>query len=212
MDDAFLAVLADYDARMAQEEATFGAGLLTGGVPNRDALLLSVGEDVARLLNLMVKGCSARNILELGTSYGYSTLWLAEAARATGGRVTTLETEGYKSEAARASLARAGLDGYVDFRVGDALEVLPTLAGPFDFVLLDLWKELYVPCLELCLPRLKPGGLIFADNMLRPEINRPQAMAYRRAVRAEPELTTVLLPIGQGVEVSRLAGPDDAGL
>ena len=79
-------------------------------------------------------------------------------------------------------------------------------------MLLDLWKELYVPCLELCLPKLKPGGLIFADNMLRPEINRPQALAYRRAVRTKPELTTVLLPIGQGVEVSRLAGPDDAGV
>lgn len=212
MDQAFRAVQAEYDARMAQEEATFGDQLITGGVTNRDALLLSVGEDVAKFLNLTAKGCFARNILELGTSYGYSTLWLAEAARATGGRVTTLETEGYKSESARASLTRAGLADYVDFRVGDALKILPTLEGPFDFVLLDLWKDLYVPCMELCVPRLKPGGLILADNMLRPAINRPEALTYRRAVRARPDLTTVLLPIGQGVELSRLKGPDDDGL
>ncbi|MEO6341229.1 MAG: class I SAM-dependent methyltransferase [Caulobacteraceae bacterium] len=212
MDQAFQAVLADYDARMAREEATYGDQLIVGGVPDRDALLLSVGEDVGRMLNLMAKGCGAKAILELGTSYGYSTLWLADAARATGGKVISLELEAYKVDAARAALQRAGLADYVEFHIGNALDILPTLPGPFDFVLLDLWKDLYVPCMELCLPRLTPGGLILADNMLRPAINRPEALTYRRAVRARPELTTVLLPIGQGVEVSRLAGPDDAEL
>ena len=210
MDEAVLAVLADYNARMAQEEAGY-TQMLAGGF-DRDALLLSVGEDVAKLLNLMVKGCNAKAILEVGTSYGYSTLWLAEAARATGGRVTTLEAIPKKADYARAMLQRAGLADYVDIRVGDALEIIPTLAGPFDFVLLDLWKDLYVRCLELCLPKLSPGALLLADNMLWPEGSLPQAQAYRRAVRAMPQLTTMLLPIGQGVELSRVAGPDDAGL
>ena len=210
MDDAVLAVLAEYNARMAQEEADYSK-MLAGGF-DRDALLLSVGEDVAKLMSLMVTGCGAKSILEVGTSYGYSTLWLAEAARATGGKVTTLEAIPKKADYARAALQRAGLADYVDIRVGDALEIIPTLAGPFDFVLLDLWKDLYVRCLELTLPKLSPGALLLADNMLWPQGSLPQAQAYRRAVRANPRLTTMLLPIGQGVEVSRLVGPDDEGL
>ncbi len=210
MDDAVLAVLAEYNARMAQEEADYTKMLAGGG--DRDALLLSVGEDVARMMSLMVTGCGCKSILEVGTSYGYSTLWLAEAARTVGGKVTTLEAIPKKADYAAKALKQAGLADYVDIRVGDALEIIPTLAGPFDFVLLDLWKDLYVRCLELTLPKLSPGALILADNMLWPEGSLPQAQAYRRAVRANPRLSTTLLPIGQGVEVSRLAGPDDEGL
>lgn len=167
-----------------------------------DEFLLPIGEDTGSLLSLLVRSARPTRILELGTSYGFSTLYLAEAARAVGGCVITLELAAHKSQHARDAIGRAGLAAQVEFRVGDALEVLPTLSGPFDFVLLDLWKELYVPCLELIKPRLAPGAFVVADNMIHPEQARAAAAAYRCRVR-ELGLDSVLLPIGSGVEVSR---------
>ena len=124
----------------------------------------------------------------------------------------SLDVADYKQAEAAKALAAAGLDGIVEFHAGDALQIIPRLDGPFDFVLVDLWKDLYGPCLELFLPKLAPGALIVADNMLQPADSRDDALRYRRLVRSKPGLSSVLLPVGQGLEVSRLAGPDDAGL
>ncbi len=206
MDDAVEAVLAAFEARSAREWASPGAA---GG---RDKMLLSVGRAGGELLNLLVRESRARRILELGTSYGYSTVWLAEAARAVGGRVTSLDVADYKQAAAAGSLAEAGLEGLVDFQAGDALQLIPRLAGPFDLVFLDIWKDLYGPCLELIYPKLAPGALVVADNMLKPSDAVPDALVYRRLVRSKPGMSSVLLPVGQGLEVSRFAGPDDVGL
>ena len=154
-------------------------------------------------MNLLVKEAEASRILEVGGSYGYSTTWLAEAARAIGGKVISLELRAAKTEYARAQLARAGLDGYVEFRIGDALASLAQLPGPFDFVLIDLWKDLYVPVFELLHPKLAPGALIVADNMLHPESARMHASAYRERVRAATDMSSVLLAVGNGLELSR---------
>jgi predicted O-methyltransferase YrrM len=200
-------VLEAFEARSRREwssSAPFARG--------RDSLLLSVGRAAGSLLNLMVRESGARRILELGTSYGYSTVWLAEAAQAVDGKVISLDVADYKQAEAARSLAEAGLEGRVEFHTGDALEIIPRLEGPFDFVLLDIWKDLYVPSLELLFPKLAPGAIVVADNMLRPVDARPDALAYRRLVRSKPGMSSVLLPIGQGLEVSRLAGPDDTGL
>jgi len=94
------------------------------------------------------------------------------------------------------------LSGHVEWLRGDALEILRQLEGPFDFVLLDLWKELYIPCFELFLPKLADNAIIAADNMLEPKVVRPQAEEYRAAVRAVKFVHSVLLPIGQGIELS----------
>src|SRR6185437_9009788 len=131
-------VLAEYDARSAKERPHHEAGW--DADDRRDQLLLRVGPETGRLLNILIKGARAQRILEIGTSYGYSTVWLAEAARATGGRVMTLDLAQYKQDYARERLARAGLAGEVEWHTGDALELLRKLPGPFDFVLLDLWK------------------------------------------------------------------------
>ncbi len=93
--------------------------------------------------------------------------------------MTSLELKEHKIEHARQALTRAGLSTRVEFHSGDCLETLKTLPGPFDFVLLDVWKDLYLPCFELVHPKLAPGGVICADNMLIPEHVRPQAEAYR---------------------------------
>lgn len=203
LDETVRQVLAEYDARAARERSAHETGWDADG--RRDQLLLRVGPETGRLLNILIKGARARHILELGTSYGYSTVWLAEAARATGGRVATLDVAPYKQEQARSMLGRAGLAQVVEFHSGDALELLKSLEGPFDFVLLDLWKELYVPCFELFAPHLARGALVVADNMLRPEYSRPQADEYRAHVRRRPDMQSVLLDVGSGLCVTRYA-------
>jgi predicted O-methyltransferase YrrM len=211
MDPAVATVLAEYDERAAKEPELIRSA--AGNFDSlRDELLLRVGPETGRLLSTLVKGAGARRILELGTSYGYSTTWLADAARATGGRVTTLDVVEKKQAYAKAMLGKAGLGGFVDFRLGDALEALESLDGPFDFVLLDIWKDLYVPSLERFYPKLAPGAVVIADNMIQPEAARADAIAYRKAVRAKPGITSILLLVGSGVEVSRLKGPLDGDL
>jgi predicted O-methyltransferase YrrM len=147
-------VLEQYAVRAARERAHIEQ---SKGDIKVDDLLLWVGPDSGALLNALAKGNHATHILELGTSYGYSTIWLAEAAQATGGKVTTCELSKVKHDYARASLTEAGLADYVDLRTGHALETIPTLADGIDFVLVDLWKDLYVPCLELFFSKTQAG-------------------------------------------------------
>ena len=167
----------------------------------QDRRLRAVGPTTGQLLNILARSLEAPTILELGTSFGYSGIWLAEAARATGGRLITMEMHGYKSEYAREMAAKAGLEQYIDFQVGDAVRMIGDLAVKVDFVLVDLWKDLYLPCLEAFYPKLNAGAIIVADNMLRP--GDENVKAYGAAVRAKPGITSVLLPVGSGVEVSR---------
>ena len=203
IDDSVWRVLDDYEVR-AQREDRLWSTLTEQELRQRlDEFLLPVGRATGTLINLIVKGANARRILEVGSSYGYSTVWLAEAARAIDGRVVSLELRAAKTEYARAQLARADLERYVEFRVGDALASLAQLAGPFDFVLLDLWKDLYVPVFEQLHPKLAPGAIIVADNMLQPESARAHADAYRQRVHAAPGMSSVLLAVGNGLEVSR---------
>ncbi len=170
----------------------------------RDEFLLAVGPEVGRLLHALIIGRGAKRILELGTSYGYSTAFLADAARHTGGRVFTMDLAANKQQYARAQLDEAGLLPQVEWMLGDATQMLKTLDGPFDFVLVDLWKDLYVPCLELFYGKLAQNAVIVADNMLFPERVRADAEAYRAAVTAKANLQSVLLPIGNGIELSCL--------
>jgi len=194
-------VLADFERRADEEQRRTSVNGFAS--ENLDDLLLSVGREAGMLLYLLATGARSRRILELGTSYGYSTVWLAAAARTTGGKVQSLELRDFKIEHARQALTRAGLSTRAEFHEGDCLETLKTLPGPFDFVLLDVWKDLYLPCFELVHPKLAPGGIIVADNMLLPEIVRPQAEAYRARVRAAGDLDSVLIEIGNGIELSR---------
>ena len=114
-----------------------------------DELLLAVGPATGQLINLLAKEAEAKTILEVGSSYEYSTVWLAETARDNRGKVISLEIHPKKQEHACASIKKAGLDGTVDFRLGDATESLKKMKEKVDFVLLDLWKNLYIPCFDL---------------------------------------------------------------
>ena len=203
MDTKIHAVLDTYHARLAEERAA-----RTQDGPRdeewRNRQLLAVGPETGKLLNTLAKSLKQPNILEIGTSYGYSGIWLAEAARATGGRLTTLELHEYKSTYARETSTKAGLAEHVDFKVGAAVKLIGELPFKIDFVLLDLWKDLYVPCLEAFYPKLNPGAIIVADNILRP--GGDDVERYVREVRAKPGIRSVLLPVGSGIEVSRFGG------
>jgi len=202
MDKTVELILAEYERRSAEEARLMHADPAEFG-RRVDEFLISVGPETGRMLHLLATGANAKCILELGASYGYSTIWLADAARATGGKVHSLELSQRKIDHAREQLVRAGLVEFVEFHVGSALDTLPRLAGPFDFVLLDLWKDLYRPCFELFHPKLAPGALVAADNMLFPPNTRAHAMDYQALVRTRPDMDSLLLPIGSGVELSR---------
>ena len=203
MDLAVQQVLDAYEARSEVEEKRWQELELNQFRIERDQFLLAVGPATGQLMNLMIKEAESRLILEIGTSYGYSTVWLAEAARQTGGRVITLELHAEKQQYAREQLDRAHLSEFVEFRLGDAIKSLAEIETNVDFVLLDLWKDLYVSCFDLFHPRLNPGALVVADNMTYPESALSHASVYRKHVRARPDMQSMLLPVGSGLEVSR---------
>lgn len=203
MDTRFHALLTRYHARIAEEDRLLKSDPASFS-RRRDEFLLAVGPEVGWLLHALIIGRRAKRILELGTSYGYSTAFLADAARQTGGRVYTMDLAANKQQYARTQLEEAGLLPQVEWLLGDATQMLKTLDGPFDLVLVDLWKNLYVPCLDLFYGKLAQNAVIVADNMLFPEMARADAEAYRSAIKGKKNLQSVLLPIGNGIELSCL--------
>jgi len=196
-------VFAAYEQRNTEENASRAAALARQQQgAHRDEVLLPIGAEVGWFLHSLILAKRPARILELGTSYGYSTLFLADAAQQIGGQVITMELADYKQAEARAKMAQAGLSDVVDFRLGDAVAMIKADTGRFDLVLLDIWKELYIPCLNAVYPKLSDEGIIAADNMIEPESSRNDVRDYRATVRALPELQTTLLPIGNGVELS----------
>jgi predicted O-methyltransferase YrrM len=200
-DPTVAAVYAAFEARNVAEQErqkSIGASAFT----LRDEFLLPVGPEVGAFLHALILARRPKRILELGTSYGYSTVILADAARAVGAELITMELADYKQAYAQEQIAKAGLSDVVDFRCGDAVEMIKADPGPFDFILLDIWKELYTPCFDAFYGKLSEEAIIAADNMITPEMARPDVRVYREAVRAKADLQTVLLPIGQGIELS----------
>ncbi len=204
MDAKIEAVLAEYDARAERESVFMQSSSMEELEARKDELLLHIGRDSAQILNILVKAQGATTIVEVGASYGYSTIWFAEAARATGGRLISFELQASKVDYIRLRLKQAGLSDFVEFRVGDAVNLLRQLETSVDFVLIDLWKDLYIPCFDLLMPRLNRGAFVIADNILLPPVFRASGERYRQHVRATGRFDSLLLPVGGGLEVSRL--------
>ena len=172
----------------------------------RPRRMLNITRDTGRLLWIVLRAARATRILEVGTSNAFSTIWLADAARAMGGHVTTLELDPDKIALARANLARAGLDGVVDIVEGRAADTLRTLPGPFDVVFLDADRASYLTYLELVVPKLRPGGLLIADNVTS---HAQELEDFLRRVKSHPELFSVTVPVGNGEEIALKLGRDD---
>jgi len=165
----------------------------------RPKRMLNITRDTGRLLWILVNATRATRVLEVGTSNGFSTIWLADAARTTGGRVTTLELNPDKIALARANLADAGLAGLVDIREGKAADTLATLSGPFDLVFLDADRPSYLTYLELVVPKLRAGGLLVADNVTS---HASELGDYLARVKSHLQLFSVTVPIGNGEEIA----------
>jgi predicted O-methyltransferase YrrM len=194
-------VFAEYEKRDTAERAkalSLGSRLFE----HRDEFLLPVGRDVGWFLHSLILAKRPARVLELGTSYGYSTLFLADAVTQAGGTLITMELADYKQAAARTMIEKAGIAAVVDFRLGDAVALINADTGPFDMVLLDIWKDLYVPCLRAFYPKLADEGIVAADNMIEPAVVREEVRKYRAAVGSLPDMQTTLLPIGSGIELS----------
>jgi predicted O-methyltransferase YrrM len=199
-------VLKKYHLRIEAENIEMQSMPINVGMKRRDEFLLSVGLETAIFLNTLAKSAQSKTILEIGTSYGYSTIWLAEAARANGGKVITLENNPEKATYAQQQIHEAGLSDFVEFRIGDALEIIENAQETYDFILLDIWKELYVPCFERFFPKLNKGAWVIGDNMIFPPHSRTEATVYRQYIRETNAFDTVLMPIGSGIEVSSYKG------
>ena len=138
-------------------------------------------------------------VLEIGASRGYSTLWLAAGVRSLGGRVLSLENDPAKAKAWRANIAEAGLDEWAELIEGDAKQTVPEIDDVFDVVFLDAEKEDYEQLFQAARPKLEPGALVVADNVLSHE---ETLGAYSRARQADPTMASVTVPLDRGLEVS----------
>lgn len=151
-----------------------------------------------RFLFALVAPQTSCSVLELGGSRGYSTIWLAAAARIFGGHVLSVEADPRKCEAWRRNVAEAGLEEWAELVCADALETVPALEDVFDVVFLDAEKEDYERLFALVREKLEPGAVVVADNVLSHEELRP----YSEARQADPTLSSVTVPLDRGLEVS----------
>jgi caffeoyl-CoA O-methyltransferase len=155
----------------------------------------NVERETGHWLALLVRATNARELLEIGSSNGVSTIWLASAARQNGGRVTGTEILPERAAEANRNLATAGLDAVARVIAGDARATVASLSGPFDLVFIDAEKDDYVDHFEVVAGRVRPGGLILADNVISHDLS-----AYQALLRSRSDVETVTIPIDRGVE------------
>jgi predicted O-methyltransferase YrrM len=166
---------------------------------DRRKKMLNLEPATAQLVSLFAQSSRRTRLLEIGTSNGYSTIWLAWAARSVGGHVTSIDRDADKHVLADANLRQAGLREVVDFICGDATEIVATLAGPFDFVFFDADRLSAPAQLSLLVPKLAPDAFLLADNAL----SHPDEIAgYLAALAALPDFERLIVPVGKGLSVA----------
>jgi len=190
LDDRVRAVLARLEAEDADERAR--------NVP-REQRGRQVARTTGQFLFAFVAPQTDCEVLELGGSRGYSTIWLAAGVRHLGGRVLSLESDPAKIEAWRANIEEAGLSDWADLVEGDAFETLPPIADVFDVVFLDAEKEQYEALFAEARTKLEPGAVVIADNVLS---HAGTLAAYSQARQSDPTLESVTVPLDRGLEIS----------
>ena len=190
LDDRVRKVLARLEDEDADERAR--------NVP-RELRARQVARTTGQFLFSFVAPQTDCEVLELGGSRGYSTIWLAAGVRNLGGRVLSLEHDPAKLEAWRVNVDEAGLSDWAELVPGDAFETLLAVDDVFDVVFLDAEKELYELLFEQARTKLEPGAVVIADNVLSHE---DVLGAYSRARQADPTLESVTVPLDRGLEIS----------
>jgi caffeoyl-CoA O-methyltransferase len=200
LDERVRAVLARLEAQDARE--------LEEGVA-RELRSRAVAPATGRLLFSLVAPQAACEVLEIGGSRGYSTIWLAAGARILGGNVTSLERDPLKCDAWRANVAEAGLEEWAELVEGDAFDTLAALDDVFDVIFLDAEKEDYERLFALARRRVEPGGLVVADNVLS---HAEPLAAYSAARQADPTLSSLTVPLDRGLELTTVLSGGHDGL
>jgi len=168
-------------------------------VDNEDKVL-SIGPEAGQYMHDLCLKLGAKNILEVGMSHGYSTLWFADAVN--GGKVVSVEKSVKKISLAQHNFERAGVSDVIEIVEGNAKEVLKSVEGPFDVVLLDARKDEYIEYFKLIFSKVRSGGIIIADNMFRPLSSRHFMEAYQEYVKGLSGVKSETISVGWGLEVS----------
>ena len=190
LDDRIRAVL----ARLEQEDAEERAAGLPAAERGRQ-----VARTTGQFLFALVAPQTDCEVLEIGGSRGYSTIWLAAGVRHLGGRVFSLEHDPAKCEAWRRNIAEAGVEDTAELLEGDAFETLQAIDDVFDVAFLDAEKDQYEQLFQLARPKLEPGAIVVADNVLS---HADALAAYSEARQADPTLESVTVPLDRGLEVT----------
>ncbi|MFN8675673.1 MAG: class I SAM-dependent methyltransferase [Thermomicrobiales bacterium] len=183
------------DRLYAEDAAQRAAGL------PRSQRTRNVDRETGEWLNLLIRATGAGRILEIGSSNAVSTILLADAARANGGRVTGTEIIPERAAEANRNLEAAGLAEVATVIAGAAQDTIASLEGPFDIVFIDAEKDDYSAHLLAIVDRVRPGGLILADNVVSHDVS-----AYQRLVRERDDLETVTIPLNRGIEFTLKRG------
>lgn len=190
MEDAVIKTLAEIEAWGREHDAQES---------EHGKKMLNLEPDTARLLSILVQSGRRNRLLEVGTSNGYSTVWLAWAARQNNGHVISIEHSAEKRAMAEENLRRVGLRDTVTLYEGEAERILEEFSGPFDFVFLDADRRIYPTYLALLMTRLTPDVLITADNVH----SHPQEIAeYLKDISALPEFEHVVVGVGKGLSIA----------
>jgi caffeoyl-CoA O-methyltransferase len=190
LDDRVRSVLQRLEAEDAEEREA--------GVP-REQRARQVAKTTGQFLFALVAPQWDCEVLEIGGSRGYSSIWLGAGVRIFGGRVLSLESDPVKIEAWQRNVAEAGLEEWVELVEGDAFETLTEIDDVFDVCFLDAEKEDYERLFELARSKLEPGALVVADNVLSHE---ETLGAYSQARQSDPTLESVTVPLDRGLELS----------
>ena len=192
LDDRVRAVLARLEEEDAREREESVA---------RELRARQVARATGQFLFALVAPQTDCEVLEIGGSRGYSTIWLAAGVRYLGGRVLSLEHDPAKIDAWRSNIADAGLEDWADLVPGDAFETLPAIDDVFDVVFLDAEKEQYEDLFQLARTKLEPAALVVADNVLS---HADPLAEYSRARQSDPTLESVTVPLDRGLELSAI--------
>jgi predicted O-methyltransferase YrrM len=164
-------------------------------MPKNQTGMLNVSADEGAFMRDQIVRLKVKRALEIGSSNGYSTVWLALGVRQTGGHVTTIEIDDVKVKLAGENFRAAGVVPWITLVHGNALEEVPKLKGPFQFVFIDAWKADYLQYLDMVLPMVPPGGMIVAHNTTN---LRAGLLDFIERVKTDPELKTTFVEAGPG--------------